>query len=72
MIRPEGSIKFKALAGRVDALLLDDQPSVLAPGEESWWVPIKEFAPPYSDDDRELDVALALVESRLAFRGQPS
>ncbi|MBO6812120.1 MULTISPECIES: NIF family HAD-type phosphatase [Marinobacter] len=72
VIRPEGSIKFKALAGRVDALLLDDQPSVLAPGEESWWVPIKEFAPPYSDDDRELDVALALVESRLAFRGQPS
>lgn len=63
---PSGTIKDKARCGRSDALLLDDQAAVVAPGEESWWVPIVEYLPPYSDDDRELVQALAAIKSRLS------
>jgi len=62
---PSGTIKDKARCGRYDAMLLDDQAAVVAPGEESWWVPIVEYLPPYSDDDRELVQALATITSRL-------
>ena len=62
---PSGTIKHKARCGRSNALLLDDQAAVIAPGEESWWVPVAEFLPPYSDHDRELVEALATIKSRL-------
>jgi hypothetical protein len=62
---PSGTIKDKARCGRSDALLLDDQAAVVAPGEEGWWVPIAEYMPPYSDHDRELIEALATIKSRL-------
>jgi len=62
---PSGTIKDKARCCRPDALLLDDQAEVVALGEESWWVPIAEYLPPYSDDDRELVQALATITSRL-------
>lgn len=62
---PKGTIKFKAECGRSDAMLLDDQATVVAPGEEDWWIPIEEFVPPYTMQDRELFVAFANIESRL-------
>jgi len=62
---PNGTIKHKARCGRPNALLLDDQAAVIAPGEESWWVPVAEFLPPYSEDDRELVKALANIKKRL-------
>jgi hypothetical protein len=62
---PSGTIKDKARCCRPDALLLDDQAAVVASGEESWWVPIDEYLPPYSDDDRELVQVLATITSRL-------
>lgn len=65
VLHPAGTIKDKARCGRYDAMLLDDQAAVVAPGEESWWVPIVEYLPPYSDDDRELVQALATITSRL-------
>jgi|TARA_Y100001001_G_scaffold156989_1_gene174493 hypothetical protein len=65
VIHPSGTIKDKARCGRTDALLLDDQAAVIAPGEEYWWVPIPEYLPPYSDHDRELVEALATIKSRL-------
>jgi hypothetical protein len=54
VIRPKGTIKHKAACGRSDAFLLDDQPCVIAEGEESWWIAIPEFSPPYPDEDKEL------------------
>ena len=65
ILHPTGTIKDKARCGRSDALLLDDQAAVVAPGEESWWAPIAEYLPPYSDQDRELVKALATIKSRL-------
>lgn len=65
VIHPEGTIKFKDECGRADALLLDDQRGVIAPGEESWWFPIPEYIPPYSQQDRELEKALVAVKSRV-------
>lgn len=65
VIQPEDTIKLKARCGRTNSLLLDDQSAVVAPGEESWWVPIAEYVPPYSDEDRELMKALASIKSRL-------
>ncbi|QFS88946.1 MULTISPECIES: NIF family HAD-type phosphatase [unclassified Marinobacter] len=65
VLHPTGTIKDKARCGRSDALLLDDQAAVIAPGEEYWWVPIAEYLPPYSDYDYELVKALATIKSRL-------
>lgn len=62
---PSGTIKDKARCGRLDALLLDDQAAVIAPGDESWWVPVAEFSPPYSDDDHELYKVLDVIRSRV-------
>jgi hypothetical protein len=63
---PGGTIKDKARCGRSDSLLLDDQAAVIAPGEKSWWVPVAEFLPPYSERDRELVKALATIKKRLS------
>lgn len=46
VIRPEKTLKPKAACGREDALLLDDQPNVIVPGEEDWFVAIPEYRPP--------------------------
>jgi len=63
---PAGTIKFKINCGRNDALLLDDQAAVIAPGERDWWIPIEEFSPPYSMEDHGLAKAFADIESRLS------
>ncbi|WP_152206580.1 NIF family HAD-type phosphatase [Marinobacter changyiensis] len=65
VIHPTGTLKHRARCARSDAMLLDDQAAVVAPGEESWWVPIAEYLPPYSDHDGELIKALATIRSRL-------
>lgn len=58
VIRPAGTLKPKSACGRDDAFLLDDQVSVIVPGEEDWWIQIPEFLPPYSDEDKVLSEAL--------------
>lgn len=65
VIHPTDTIKPRARCARSEAMLLDDQAAVVAPGEESWWIPIAEYLPPYSDRDRELVKALATIEARL-------
>lgn len=66
VIHPTDTIKPKARCAHSDAMLLDDQAAAIAPGKESWWVPITEYLPPYSDEDCELIKALADIKSRLA------
>ncbi len=64
--QPVGTVKFKVTCGRNDAVLLDDQAAVIAPGEWDWWIPMKEFSPPYSMEDRGLAEALADIKARLS------
>lgn len=54
VIRPIRTLKPKHACGREDAFLLDDQPSVIVPGEEDWWIQIPEYLPPYSNEDKAL------------------
>lgn len=61
VIRPSGTLKPKASCGRDKAFLLDDQPGVIVPGEEEWWIEIKEYLPPYSKEDEALSDALTLI-----------
>lgn len=65
VIHPEGTVKYRESCGDDNAMLLDDQSAVIAPGEESWWIPISEYLPPYPDDERELMVAICEVDSRI-------
>lgn len=65
VIHPTGTVKYKSRCGRPCALLLDDQVGVVAAGEEDWWIPIKEFSPPYSEQDCELIKTLETIQSRL-------
>jgi hypothetical protein len=58
VIRPAGTLKPKSACGRDYAFLLDDQVSVIVPGEEGWWIQIPEFLPPYSEEDEALSEAL--------------
>lgn len=66
VIHPTGTVKYKSRCGCPHALLLDDQVEVVAEGEEDWWIPIKEFSPPYSEDDCELIKTLETIHSRLS------
>lgn len=61
VIRPSGTLKPKASCGRDQAFLLDDQPGVIVPGEEEWWIQIREYLPPYSKEDSALSDALTLI-----------
>jgi len=36
-------------------LLVDDQPSMVHPGQEANWIPIAEFIPPFDQEDHELE-----------------
>jgi hypothetical protein len=63
VIRPTETLKPKSATGRDDAYLLDDQPDVVVPGEEAWWIAIDEYLPPYSDDDQALDDALDKIRT---------
>lgn len=65
VIRPRKTLKPKSACRRDDAFLLDDQPSVVAPGEEDWLIQIPEFSPPYSEEDRALNDALEDIEIRV-------
>jgi len=71
IIRPERTTKPKSACGRIDAYLLDDQPGVIAPGENEWWIPIQEYLPPYSDCDTALKDALEAIETRVRL-SEPS
>ena len=62
VIQPVGTLKPKSACKRIDAYLLDDQPDVIAPGEDEWWIPIPEFLPPYLEDDRALAVTLTRIK----------
>ncbi|WP_420390565.1 NIF family HAD-type phosphatase [Marinobacter sp.] len=67
-IHPEATIKSKHLVPDVsrysDSVLVDDQRAVIADGEFDWWIPIVEFQPPYSQEDRELEHLLEAVRER--------
>lgn len=65
VIRPDKTLKPKAACGRQNALLVDDQPGVIVPGEEDWLVEIPEYLPPYSDSDQALNRALEAIEVRV-------
>jgi hypothetical protein len=65
IIRPDHTIKPKSACGRINAYLLDDQPGVIAPGENDWWIPISEYVPPYSESDTALTNALESIKVRV-------
>lgn len=65
VVRPEKTLKPKAACGRQDALLVDDQPGVIVPGEEDWLVAIPEYRPPYSDSDQALNRVFKDIEIRV-------
>ncbi len=71
IIRPEHTTKPKSACGRIHAYLLDDQPGVIAQGENEWWIPILEYLPPYSDSDTALEDALEAIETRVRL-SEPS
>lgn len=73
VVHPEKTVKPKALCGRDDAFLLDDQSGVIAPEEGGWWIQINEYLPPYSEDDDALCGALVKLQEivqRQACRGE--
>lgn len=57
-------LAFVTPADPSQVLLVDDQEAYVAPGQREQWLPIREFAPPYPDDDRELERVAALIRSR--------
>ncbi|WP_379866446.1 NIF family HAD-type phosphatase [Marinobacter sp. M5B] len=67
-MHPEATIKSKQLVPDIskysDSVLVDDQRDVIADGEFDWWVPVVEFQPPYSVDDRELERVLGVIRER--------
>lgn len=65
VIRPKGNLKPKSKCGRSDAFILDDQREVIMSDEQEWWIPICEFLPPYSDDDRALERVLTEIKARV-------
>ncbi|WP_417583221.1 NIF family HAD-type phosphatase [Nitrincola sp.] len=60
-----GNLKPKSCCGRDRAFLLDDQPSVIVPGEESWWIAIPEYLPPYSETDQAFKAVLDVISQRV-------
>lgn len=66
VIRPVSTFKPKSKCGRSDAFLLDDQEGVIKTDEKEWWIPIGEFVPPYSEDDRALEHVLTEIEARVS------
>jgi hypothetical protein len=63
-----GKTKDLSAAGEPDSatvLLVDDQPSMVHPGQEAYWIPIAEFMPPFDQEDHELErVAEVIREIR--------
>ena len=61
-IHPEKTIKYRQQIPDFSSydciLLVDDQPTVVAEGEEDWWVSVSEYLPPYPETDSELAAAL--------------
>jgi hypothetical protein len=49
-----------------DALLVDDNPDYIAPGQESQFVEIKPFRDPYPADDAELERVWGAIAGRLS------
>lgn len=68
-IHPVGTVKYQSnvpnFSDYSHALLVDDQSAVVATDELGWWVPVKEYLPPYSTEDFELSTALELIRTRL-------
>lgn len=49
-----------------DALLVDDLPAYVHPGQESRWVRIDPFEPPYAESDAGLPKVLSELESHVS------
>ncbi len=62
VVLPARTLKPKPACGRKDAFLLDDQQSVIVPGEEDWWIHIPEYLPPYSNEDKALAETLVRLK----------
>jgi hypothetical protein len=45
-------------------LLVDDQPSMVHPGQEANWIPIAEFMPPFDQEDQELERVAQIISKR--------
>jgi len=63
-----GRTKDLSAAGEPESatiLLVDDQPSMVHPGQEANWIPIAEFLPPFDQENHELErVAKVIREIR--------
>lgn len=47
-------------------VLLDDYAGYVHPGQEVFWIPVKQFDHPYSEEDTELEVSLKTIQDRLS------
>ncbi|WP_449288379.1 NIF family HAD-type phosphatase [Marinobacter salarius] len=67
-LHPKGTIKSMGLVPnreRYQAIfLVDDQIAVVEEGESDWHIHVKEYRPPYRQDDRELIRVLEQIQQR--------
>ena len=48
--------------GSDTVLLVDDQPGVIHPGQEAFWLRIDEFMPPFDQEDAELERIAGIIQ----------
>jgi hypothetical protein len=56
-------ISFIPNLGSKQVILIDDRKEYIKPGQEDSWIYIPEYAPPYSQDDYELDKIIKKLAS---------
>lgn len=62
---PYKDLHFAGVEDPSQALLVDDLEAYVHPEQRARWVPIENFAAPYPDEDRELEVTRARLLERL-------
>jgi len=64
---PTKDLRFVVGFEPPEVLLVDDQERYVAPAQKGQWIPVAEFAPPYSSDDSEL----ARIQNEILRRISP-
>jgi hypothetical protein len=58
-------LKFVQGAEVQEVLLVDDQEAYVHPEQIEQWLPVKEYQPPYAEDDRELKKLSDLIKTKI-------
>ena len=70
-----GKTKDMSAAGEPDSatvLLVDDQPSMVHPGQEAYWIAVAEFMPPFDQEDHELERVAEIISKRVGHEPNSS